>query len=406
MRPSRSSSLEGEAAVIPMPSRRPQLVPLALVAVSALSLAAGCGPKAPPQTGGPLKVLVAPVLQQDVPIYMEAIGQTRGSVEVEIRARVEGYLESIDYREGSWVHKGQLLYVIDEQPFIADLARARANQASAQASAAKADRDVARYRPLAEQDAISREELDNALSSQEATRAQLDAAIATVRSAELNLGYCRITAPLSGVIGISQVSVGNLVGRGQSTLLTSVSAVDPIWVRFSIPEADYLRYAERAETTKTRLGTVRRNIQLVLADGSTYAERGSMRATERVVDPATGALTLEAEFPNPHRLLMPGQFARVRGLVERRTGAILVPQRAVTELQGTYFVTVVKGDDTVEQRPVRPSQRLGTYWVIDQGLAPGERVVVEGQMRLRPGMKVVPGPVPAGADSLPADLAG
>jgi membrane fusion protein (multidrug efflux system) len=176
-------------------------------------------------------------------------------------------------------------------------------------------------------------------------------------------------------------------------------------VRFSIPETDYLRFAERAETLKVRPGRVRNNIQLVLADGSTYAERGSLRATERVVDPATGSLTLEAEFPNPKRLLLPGQYARVRGLIERRPGALLVPQRAVTELQGTYFVTVVKGDNTVDQKPVRPSQRLGTYWVIDQGLAPGERVVVEGQMRLRPGMKVAPGPVPAGADSLP-DLAG
>jgi len=390
--------------VIPIRTRRSRLAVLLLAAACSLVLVAGCGPKGPPDTG-PLKVLVAPVIQQDVPIYMEAIGQTRGSLEVEIRARVEGYLESIDYREGSWVHKGQLLYVIDEQPFIADLARARANLASAQAAVSKADRDVARYRPLAEEDAISRQELDNAVSSQEAARAQFDAAAATVRNAELNLGYCRITAPLSGVIGISQVSVGNLVGRGQSTLLTTVSAVDPIWVRFSIPEADYLRFAERAETLKVRPGSVRRNIQLVLADGSVYAERGSIRATERVMDPATGSLTLEAEFPNRRRLLMPGQYARVRGLVERRPGALLVPQRAVTELQGTYFVTVVKGDDTVDQKPVRPSQRLGTYWVIDQGLAPGERVVVEGQMRLRPGMKVAPGPVPAGADSLP-DLAG
>jgi membrane fusion protein (multidrug efflux system) len=377
---------------------------LALLAV----LAAGCGGKGgeiPAGGGTPLRVLVAPVLQKDVPIYMEAVGQTRGSVEVEIRARVEGYLERMDFREGGFVQKGQSLYTIDPQPFQAALARARADFADAQAAVSKADRDVVRFTPLAAENAISQQELDNALAAQESARARLESAKAAVTTAELDLAYCHIRAPLSGVIGISQVSVGNLVGRGQSTLLTSVSAVDPIWVRFSIPERDYLEYSRRLEASGRAVGQTRDNLRMILADGGLYEFPGSMRATERVVDPATGALTLEAEFPNPRRLLMPGQFARVQALIETRKGALLVPQRAVTELQGSFLVTVVKDDATVEQRPVRTAQRIGTYWVIDSGLEPGERVVVEGQMRLRPGMKVQAEPVPAGADSLPPDPA-
>jgi membrane fusion protein (multidrug efflux system) len=371
--------------------------------------AGGCdgkGAEAPAGGGPPPRVVVAPVIQKDVPIYMEAVGQTRGSVEVEIRARVEGYLERMNFREGGWVRKGQSLYTIDPQPFQAALASARADLADAQAAVSKADRDVTRFTPLAAEDAISQQELDNALAAQESARARLDAARAAVTTAQLNLAYCHITAPLSGVAGISQVSIGNLVGRGQSTLLTTLSAIDPIWVRFSIPERDYLEYARRIESSGgPRFAQRRGNFRLLLADGSVFDQAGSLRASEPLVDPATGSLTLEAEFPNPRRLLLPGQFARVQAMVETRQGALLVPQRAVTELQGSYLVTVVRDDGTVEQRPVRTAQRIGSYWVIDSGLKPGERVVVEGQMRLRPGMKVQAEPAPAGADSLPPDPA-
>ena len=370
-------------------------------------LLAGCTKKSDKNAGGPApKVLYSPVIQKDVPIYFEAVGQTRGSVEVEIRARVEGYLTQMNFREGGWVEKGQLLYVIDPQPFEAALARAKGDLAAARADAAKAARDAARMKPLFEQDAISRQELDDALAADEAARAKLEAAQATTREAELNLSYCRIQAPLSGVIGISQVSLGNLVGRGQSTLLTTESSVDPIWVRFSVPEAEYLQFMKKAEEKGLKPGAQRNNFELVLADGSTYDKPGNLRATERVVDPATGSLSLEAEFPNPKRLLLPGQFARVRALIERRPGAMLVPQRAVTELQGTYFITVLKDDGTVDQMAVKPSQRLGTYWVVDGPLKAGDKVVAEGQMRVRPGMKVTAEPVPAGADSLPPGITG
>jgi membrane fusion protein (multidrug efflux system) len=359
------------------------LARLATAALLPALLFAGCTKKSDKNVGGPApKVLYSPVIQKDVPIYFEAIGQTRGSVEVEIRARVEGYLTQMNFREGGWVEKGQMLYTIDPLPFEAALARAKGDLAAARADTGKTSRDLARMKPLFEQDAVSRQELDDAMAADEAARAKFEAARATTRE-----------------------SIGNLVGRGQSTLLTSVSAVDPIWVRFSVPERDYLYYAKKIEEKGIKVGAQRNNFQIVLADGSTYDQPGNLRATERVVDPATGSLSLEAEFPNPKRLLLPGQFARVRALIERRPGALLVPQRAVTELQGTFFVSVVKDDGTADQLPVTPSQRVGTYWVVDGALKPGDKVIAEGQMRVRPGMKVTAEPVPAGTDSLPADIA-
>lgn len=383
--------------------RPPAWIWVAALILPALTLT-GCSKKEASGGGPPPKVLTTAVIQKDVPVFFEAVGQTRGSEEVEIRARVEGYLTQMSFREGGWVDKGQPLYVIDPQPFEAALAQANADLAAARANAGKAARDAARMKPLFEQDAISRQELDDAVAADEAASAKLEAARAAAKTAELNLGYCRITAPLSGVIGISQVSVGNLVGRTTSTLLTTVSAVDPIWVRFSVPERDYLQYARKMDKLGIKPGVRRDNFRLLLADGTTYEHPGNLRATERVVDPATGSLSLEAEFPNPKRLLLPGQFARVRALIEQRKGALLIPQRAVTELQGTYFVTVVKDDGTAEQRPIQPAQRIGTYWVVDSGLQPTDKVVVEGQMRVRPGMKVDAQPAPAGTDSLPSDL--
>lgn len=383
----------------PMRARRVRASGRILALVAATTLAAGCGQggKEAPQ-GAPPKVLVTPVLQKDVPVYFEAAGQTRGSVEVDIRARIEGYLESINFREGAALKKGDLMYVIEPQEYEAALARARADLAQAEAEAGKAVRDAARMKPLAEQNAVSKQELDNAVAAQEATAARVTAMQAAVRNAELNLSYTRITSPLDGVAGISQVSVGNLVGRGQSTLLTTVSQVDPIWVRFSVPERAFLEYRRKAP----EIEQVDPVIRLVLSDGSIYDQNGRFRAAEMVVDPATGSVTIEAEFPNPTGIIRPGQFGRVQALVEIRKGALLVPQRAVNELQGSFIVAVVKDDDTVETRPVTPGNRFGSWWVIDRGVNAGERVVVEGQWRLKPGMKVTTEPAPV--DSLPAEL--
>jgi len=350
----------------------------------------GCGaqePLAPP----PVDVKVATVLQKDVPIYIEAVGQTRGSTEIEVRARVEGYLESIDYREGSPVKKGDLLYTIDSQPFEAALARAQGLLAGAVADHARARQDVTRYAPLVAKNAISRQDYETAVEVERAAAAQVEAARASARSAELDLGYTRVTAPESGLAGKTEVYPGTLVGRGESTLLTRISQIENIHVRFTIPESDYLYFARRRQEREAQ-GAAAADLpfELILGDGSVHPQPGTLVFVDRNVDPATGSILLEAAFPNPGAIIRPGQFARVRVAVDLKTGALLVPQRAVTEMQGLYNVAVVKDDDTVEIRSVETAQRIGNLWIIDSGLAPGERVVVEGVQKVRPGAMVDP----------------
>ena len=355
-----------------------------LVAVAAL----GCGKKeaaAPP----PPDVKVATVLQKDVPIYVDAIGQTRGSTEIEVRARVEGFIQTIDFKEGNPVRKGQLLYTIDPSPFQAALAQAKGALAETEAQLARAKQDVVRYEPLVAKNAISRQEYDTAVVVQRAAEAAVEAAKAQAQRAEIELGYTKVVAPESGMVGKTEVYPGTLVGRGQSTLLTQISQIGTIHVRFTIPERDYIYYAKRAQGRGT--GQAQRlPFDLVLADGSVHPEKGQLVFVDRNVDPTTGTILMEAAFPNPGGIVRPGQYARVRAAVDLKKGAILVPQRAVSELQGIYNVAVVGGDDAVEIRMVTPAQRIGTLWVIDAGLKAGDRVVVEGVQKVRPGLKVKP----------------
>jgi membrane fusion protein (multidrug efflux system) len=328
-------------------------------------------------------------LQKDVPIYVEAIGQTRGSTEIEVRARVEGFLETVNFKEGSFIRKGQLLYTIDRRPFEASLAQSRGNLAEAEAEFARARQDVVRYEPLVAKNAISREQYETAVSVQQAAKASVDAAKAAVHSAEIDLSYTRVLAPEDGLVGKTEVYPGTLVGRGQSTLLTTISQIDSIHVRFTIPERDYLYYARKQKEQGAKPGEpVRLPFELVLADGSVHPHQGSLVFVDRGVDPKTGTILLEAAFPNPELIVRPGQFGRVRVAVDIKKGAILVPQRSVQELQGTYNVAVVKPDDTVELRMVKPGERIDTLWVIDSGLNPGERIVVEGLQKVRAGGKV------------------
>jgi len=363
------------------------LASLALVAVSALGLA-GCK-KAAQQAGPPPDVVVAEVVQRDVPVYMEVVGQTRGSQDVEIRARVEGYLDRVAFSEGSFVRKGDLLYQIDPLPLQAALAAAKANLATAQARLEKANTDVARLRPLAEKQAVSQRELDNALSAQDANRAQVDANRAAVEKATLDLGYTHITAPLNGLVGTTQVKAGNLVGRGESTLLTTVSQIDPILFRAGISEADYLRFAKRFVEAGGREGE-KVPIELLLADGTVHPHKGQVDAIERAVDPTTGTLAIQVAFPNPQLVVRPGQYGRARFVSEVKRGALLVPQRAVSELQNLYSLAVVGEGNTVKFRNVKVGPRVGSLWVIEDGLQPGETVVVEGLQRLRDGIVVSP----------------
>ena len=354
-----------------------------------LFLAAGVGcskEEAPPPP--PPEVLVAEVVQKDVPIYIELVGSTLGSEDVEIRARVEGFLISINFTEGAFVHKGQLLYKIDPKPFEAALDQAKANLATAQAGLEKTNNDVARYQPLFARQAVSKQELDNALSAQQAARAQVDAHKAAVAQAQLDLGYTNIASPVDGVIGTTQRKVGSLVGRGESTLLNIVSQLNPILFRCSIAEAEYLRLARRGGQ-EPKAAQKQANVELILADGTIFSHKGRLDAIERAVDPTTGTLTGQFTFPNPDRLLRPGQYGKARLATEVKEGALLVPQLAVQERQGLYSVMVVKPDATVEQRTVKAGERVGNLWIIDSGVKPGEKVIVEGLQKVQPGAKVV-----------------
>jgi membrane fusion protein (multidrug efflux system) len=357
-----------------------------LIACFLLSVSAACSKKETPPPPPP-EVQVAEVIQKDVPIYVELVGSTLGSEDVEIRARVEGYLVSINFTEGSFVRKGQLLYKLDPKPFEVAIDQAKANLATAQAALEKTDNDVARFRPLFERQAVSKQELDNALSAQQAAKAQVDAHKAAVAQAQLNLGYTNITSPVDGIIGTTQTKVGSLVSRGV-TLLNIVSQLNPILFRCAIAEAEYLRLARRS-AQNPKAPQKQANVELILSDGTVFSHKGRLDAIERAVDPTTGTLTGQFSFPNPDRLLRPGQYGKARFVTDVKEGAVVVPQLAVQEIQGLYSVMVVKPDATVEQRMVKAGERVGNLWVIDSGLKPGEKVIVEGLQRVQPGVKVI-----------------
>jgi membrane fusion protein (multidrug efflux system) len=370
---------------------------LATLGVAAFALLTASCKKTPPPPAAPPEVYVAPVIQQDVPVYLELVGQTQGFQDVEIRARVEGWLETVNFREGSFVRKGNLLYQIDQKPFQATLAGARAEVATAQARLEKADNDVTRYTPLVAKQAVSQMELDNARSAQDAARSQVEAAKAAVEQATLNLGYTRIYSPIDGLIDITKVKPGNLVGRGEPTLLTTISQIDPIIFEVGVTEADYLRVAKQ---NQKRTGAQPRlsGIQLTLSDGTVYSQRGRVGTIERTVDPTTGTLGAQLWFPNPEFILRPGSYGKARIRVDTKPQALLVPQRAVQELQNLYSVAVVKPDNTIEFRNVTVGPRVDTLWVIEKGLHAGDKVVAEGLQAVRDGIRVRPKPLPANGD--------
>jgi membrane fusion protein (multidrug efflux system) len=372
--------------------RKPILY-LCMVVIAAVS---ACSKEAPPAAPPPADVMVTEPIQRDVPVYMELVGQAVGFQDVEIRARVEGFLETVAFTEGSLVRKGQLLYEIDRKPLEAMVANAKANLATWQARLEKSKNDVARLKPLAAQQAVSQQELDNAMAAQDASVAQVDAAKAALEKAEFDLSYTRITAPLDGLIGTTKVKAGNLVGRGESTLLVTISQIDPILFRAGIAEAEYLRVARRVSEARAQgvAQGAKTPIQLILADGTEHPHEGHLDAVERNVDTLTGTIALQIKFDNPERLVRPGQFGRVKFIIDMKRGALLVPQRAVQELQNLYNVAVVGPDNKVSFRTVKVGPREGTLWVIEDGLKPGERVVVEGLQRLREGVTVAPKPAP------------
>lgn len=359
----------------------------------AVALTAACSEPPPAAPPPPPEVFVADVLQRDVPVYLELVGQTQGYQDVEIRARVEGYLTRVSFQEGSLVRQGDLLYEIDRQPLEAILAQARADQATAEAGLAKANNDVARYKPLVAKQAVSQRELDDALAQQDAAVSRVDAAKAAVEKARLDLGYTRITAPISGLVGTTLVKAGNLVGRGESTLLTTISQIDPALFRVGVTEADYLLVARRG-IEKGRQAAGQGNIQLTLADGTLYPHPGKVNVVDRAVDPTTGTLGIQLVYPNPELLLRPGQYGRARLLLDNKPGALLVQQRAVQELQNLYSVAVVDGSGKVAFKNVKVGPRVDSLWVIEEGLTASDKVVVEGLQRIQEGMTVTAKPAP------------
>ena len=365
--------------------------------IAAVAVTAGCEKPAPAAPPPPTEVMVAPVTQKDVPVYLELVGQTVGYQDVEIRARVEGILEAMNFQEGSFVTRGQPLYRIDRKPLEATLAAARAEQATAEARLEKANNDVVRYTPLAAKQAVSQQELDNARAALDAAKSQVDAAKAAVEKTGLDLGYTVITSPIDGLVGTTVVKPGNLVGRGENTLLTTISQINPILFRVGVTEADYLRIVRRGSGRSSARGS---GIELTLADGTLHSQTGTIHTVDRAVDPATGTLGVQFQFANPNQVLRPGQFGRAKILIDMKSGALLIPQRAVQEVQNLYTVAVVGPDQLVSFRNVTVGQRVDTDWVIEKGIQPGDQVVVEGLQRIQDGMKVVTREMPAASDSV------
>jgi len=351
-------------------------------------------------------VEVVQVQQEDVPIIHEWIGTFDGLVNADVRAQVTGYLLKQGYQEGGFVKKGQLLFQIDPRPFQAaldqsegQLAQARAQLANAEAVQGRTDLDVKRYTPLAKEQAATQQDLDNAVQNNlaalagiETAKAQIMTAQAAVETAKINLDFTRLVAPIDGIAGQAQLQVGALVTPATGAV-TAVSTVDPIKVYFTVGEPQYLAFRKRFPTEeRTREDEKKLRIELVLADGSTYPHLGTFDFADRQVDVSTGAIRIAALFPNPNNILRPGGYAKVRIFIQVQHDALLVPQRAVSELQGGYQVAVVSSDNKVAIRPVTVGEQVGSRWVIAKGLNPGDRVVAEGTQKVRGGMKVDPRP--------------
>lgn len=423
-----------------------------------LALVAGAGCKAekpaaqPGPTGPPPAVVVAEVIRRNVPVYGEYVAQTVANSTVDIPARVEATLEKVLFVEGGPVERRQVLFELDPRTYQAavqaakaalskaeadlvyakqqvETQRARAQLVQTEAQLIKANQDVERLRPLVQEDAVPQQDFDTAIAAQRVAQAIVDAARATLSNtqltertqidvmlaavesaraaliqAELNLSYCTIRSPIDGLSGRKRYSVGNLVGRGDATILVTVSSSDPIWVDFNVSELDSLRFRKRTLALGQRPERVAAELEfeLLLADNTRFPYKGRFKLVERGVDPRTGTITVRAEFPNPELLLRPGQFGRVRAVLEEKPNAVLVPQRAVTELQSVKSVLVVGSDKKVSLKSITLGDRYEQYFVVNEGLQGGERVIVEGQLKARPGMTVAPTLAPVQPAATPA----
>ncbi|MDA8105549.1 MAG: efflux RND transporter periplasmic adaptor subunit [Nitrospiraceae bacterium] len=359
--------------------------PIVSVICSAVILT-GCKKEqktAPP----PPLVEVVDVIQKDVPIFSEYVGTADGLVNATIRAQVQGYLIKQNYKEGDLVRKGQILFEIDPRTFEAALEQAKGQLAAQQARWDTAKANLKRVRPLAEENAVSQKDLDDATGTEQAAHAAVIAAQAGVDKAKLDLGFTKVTSLIDGIAGIAKAQIGNLVGPGAVEELTTVSTVNPLKVYAQISEQEYLRFTENAQKS-----TQRRPLELILSDGKVYPHKGEFAFADRQVDVRTGTIRVAALFPNPGNILRPGQFAKVRAVTDMKKGAMLVPQRAVTEMQGKYLVAVIGPDNKIGISPVKVGDQVGSDWIIDKGLKPGDKVVAEGIQKVKDGLTVNPKP--------------
>lgn len=350
---------------------------------------AGCGgAKASGPPPKPPEVDVIEVVPKDVPIVSEWTATLDGYVNAQIQPRVSGYLTRQSYQEGSYVHKGQVLFEIDERPFVAALNEAKGQLAQAQASLGKAQQDVKRDKPLAEARAIAQSQLDNDVQAELGAKAAVETAKAAVEQAELNVGFTKVTSLIDGIAGIAQTQIGNLVSP--ATVLTSVSQVNPIKAYFSISEQQYMLTQSEGKNGSRKDAWKGVRLKLVLSTGDTFAHEGSFLLADRQVDANTGTIRVVGSFPNPNNLLRPGQYGRVLAEMGIQKSALLVPQRAVTELQGSYQLAVVGPDNKVSIRPVKVGPSIGKMLVIQDGLKPQERIIVEGLQKVKDGTVVTP----------------
>jgi RND family efflux transporter MFP subunit len=364
-------------------------IPLALTALSVSMTLAACQSDKAASQPPPPEVNVVGVVQQDVPIYEEWVATLDGYENAQIQPQVTGYLITQNYKEGSPVRKGQILFEIDPRPFQAILDQSKAQLAQAQAVFGKTKLDVDRDTPLAKERAIAQSQLDNDVQANLAADAAVKSAAAQVEQAQLNLDFTHVTSLLDGIAGITQMQIGNLVTP--TSTLTSVSRVNPIKAYFPIAEQTYMRFAKQINASSQRDAPPDAPpLQLILADGTVYPEKGKILYTDRQVDITTGSIRIVAAFSNPNSILRPGQFGRVRAATETVKDALLVPQRAVTELQGTYQLAVVGDGNKVNVRSVKVGDRVGSMWIIQSGVKPGELVIVEGLQKVRDGSVVKP----------------
>ena len=360
-------------------------------------VALGCGQQQekPAQAPPPPEVSVVVLEGQDVPIHLEFVGQVYGQKDIAIRARVEGFLEGIHFEEGSAVEKSKLLYTLESQPFEADVAAKMSGVAEAKIRLAKAASDLARIKPLAQRRAVSQSDLDAAVAQHDAAKASVEAAEANLRAAQIQLSYTKVRSPIDGIIGKTNAKVGDFVGRSPNpVILNTVSDIETVRVQFFLTETQYLRVANRLIAQGGIQAAVQKPgetpFELILADGSLYPHRGTFDFIDRQIDPTTGAILIQASFPNPDFLIRPGQFAKVRALAETKKDGILVPQRSVAELQGLYRVYVVNDQNKVEERQIEVGPTFGSRWLVLDGLKVGEKVVYEGLQKVSDGTTVNP----------------